>query len=212
VYFSGESQAIKLLRDLAKPGDAGADQIVWQLLLELYLELGLQNEFEETAVDFAVTYEVSPPSWETPPPKPKGAAPAADEPAPETAPEDAFFVQGEVAGANDVLFNELAQYAATANPLVIDMSRTRSCAATAASTAAFASSAVPFGNVAMTSPDAGLTTRNVSRSSDSTHLPSMYILNARAPEDLAALAIVNVLPGGDETGRFGDIVCVLTKS
>ena len=44
---------------------------VWLLLLDLYQMLGLQNEFEEAAVDYAVTYEVSPPSWEAPPPRPK---------------------------------------------------------------------------------------------------------------------------------------------
>lgn len=123
VYFSGEAQALKLLRDLAKPGETATDQAIWQLLLELYLQLGMQNEFEEAAVDFAVTYEVSPPSWEAPQ-KPKGPPPPA-EPEPEAAPEDAFYVQGEVAGANDSLFQELAEYAKTANPFVIDMSRTR---------------------------------------------------------------------------------------
>ena len=74
VYFSGEAQGLKLLRERAKPGDPNVNQSVWQLLLELYQQLGMQNEFEEVAVDFAVTYEVSPPSWEAPPPK-TGAPP-----------------------------------------------------------------------------------------------------------------------------------------
>jgi anti-anti-sigma regulatory factor len=124
VYFSGEAQGLKLLRELAKPGDPSTDQAVWQLLLELYQQLGLQNEFEEAAVDFAVTYELSPPSWEAPPPKAK-AAPPPVEPEPAAAPEDAFYFEGEVAGANDALFNELTDYAQAANPIVIDMSRTR---------------------------------------------------------------------------------------
>jgi len=37
----------------------------WLLLLELYQLLGEQNHFEEKAVDYAVAFEVSPPSWET---------------------------------------------------------------------------------------------------------------------------------------------------
>lgn len=37
----------------------------WLLLLELYQLLGLQEQFEEKAVDYAITFEVSPPSWET---------------------------------------------------------------------------------------------------------------------------------------------------
>ena len=57
--------------DAAKAGEKSVDVAVWLLLLDLYQMLGLQNEFEEAAVDYAVTYEVSPPSWETPPPRPK---------------------------------------------------------------------------------------------------------------------------------------------
>jgi anti-anti-sigma regulatory factor len=120
VYFTGEAQGLKLLRELAKPGTAGTDPAVWQLLLEMYKQLGMQYEFEEAAVDFAVTYEVSPPSWEVPP---KAEAPPPVEP--DAEPEDAFYIQGDVAGANDALFGELVEYGRTANPLVIDMSRTR---------------------------------------------------------------------------------------
>jgi anti-anti-sigma regulatory factor len=36
----------------------------WELLLELLQRFGVQEQFEEKAVDFAVTFEVSPPSWE----------------------------------------------------------------------------------------------------------------------------------------------------
>lgn len=37
---------------------------IWLLLLELYQLLGMQEQFEEKAVDYAVAFEVSPPSWE----------------------------------------------------------------------------------------------------------------------------------------------------
>jgi len=40
----------------------------WLLLLELLQRHGTQEAFEERAVDYAVTFELSPPSWETPPP------------------------------------------------------------------------------------------------------------------------------------------------
>jgi anti-anti-sigma regulatory factor len=66
---------------------------------------------------------VSPPSWEAPP-KAKGPPPPV-ETEPQAEPEDAFHMQGEVAGANETLFGELVEYAQTANPLVIDMSRLR---------------------------------------------------------------------------------------
>jgi anti-anti-sigma regulatory factor len=38
----------------------------WLLLLELYLRTGDQLAFEDAAVNYAVTFEVSPPSWEVP--------------------------------------------------------------------------------------------------------------------------------------------------
>jgi anti-anti-sigma regulatory factor len=124
VYFSGEAQGLKLLRERAKPGDPGVNQAVWQVLLELYQQLGMQDEFEEAAVDFAVTYEVSPPSWEAPPPK-TGPPPEAEPSEAHAAPTDAYYIEGDVAGSNDTLFSELATYAESANPIVIDMSRTR---------------------------------------------------------------------------------------
>jgi ABC-type transporter Mla MlaB component len=37
---------------------------LWVLLLELYQFLGMEAEFEEKALDYAITFEVSPPSWE----------------------------------------------------------------------------------------------------------------------------------------------------
>ncbi len=46
------------------------DEPLWLLLMELYQYLGWEEQFEEKAVDYAVTFEVSPPSWEpcrTPP-------------------------------------------------------------------------------------------------------------------------------------------------
>jgi len=124
VYFSGEAQGLKLLRERAKPGDPNVNQAVWQVLLELYQQLGMQEEFEEAAVDFAVTYEVSPPSWDAPPPK-SGPPPEAEPSEAEAAPTDAYYIEGDVAGSNDALFSELATYAESANPIVIDMSRTR---------------------------------------------------------------------------------------
>ena len=50
----------------------------WLLLLELYQNLGRQDAFDEAAVGYAVTFEVSPPSWEVPKAAPApAAAPAA---------------------------------------------------------------------------------------------------------------------------------------
>lgn len=70
----------------------------WRLLLELLQRHGTQALFEERAVDFAVTFEVSPPSWESRP----AAIPA--EPAP-AGRDDAHYLAGELKNCR---FDELA--------------------------------------------------------------------------------------------------------
>ena len=125
VWLTGEATLLKLLRDGAKAGDTSVDTSVWLLLLDLYQMLGLQNEFEEAAVDYAVTYEVSPPSWEAPPPRPKGEPMAESQPVATQVADEAFHVSGEVAGQSDQLFIDLGAYAAAANPVVLDFGTAR---------------------------------------------------------------------------------------
>lgn len=68
----------------------------WLLLLELYQRAGNQAAFEDTAVGYAVTFEVSPPSWESP-------APAKTAPKPAAKSKDPFALEGELlAGMNSV--------------------------------------------------------------------------------------------------------------
>lgn len=125
VWLTGEATLIKLLREGAKAGDKSVETSVWLLLLDLYQMLGLQNEFEEAAVDYAVTYEVSPPSWEAPPSRPKAEPMAESQPVATQVADDAFHVSGEVAGQSDQLFADLGTYAAEANPVVLDFSTAR---------------------------------------------------------------------------------------
>jgi len=125
VWLTGEATLLKLLRDGAKAGDKSVDTSVWLLLLDLYQMLGLQNEFEEAAVDYAVTYEVSPPSWEAPPPRPKSEPMAESQPVATLVADESFHVSGEVAGQSDQLFTDLGAYAAAANPVVLDFGAAR---------------------------------------------------------------------------------------
>lgn len=62
----------------------------WLLLLELLQRHGTQEAFEERAVDYAVTFELSPPSWEAKPAK-RAAAPQYDLPH-----DDAYYFSGEL--------------------------------------------------------------------------------------------------------------------
>jgi anti-anti-sigma regulatory factor len=90
----------------------------------LHQHLGNQQAYEDAALEYAITYEVSPPAWENRgPAKTADAAGTAAESGP--AGDEAFVIDGEVAGPSDKLLADLEGYAAAANPVVIDMLRAR---------------------------------------------------------------------------------------
>jgi anti-anti-sigma regulatory factor len=101
----------------------------WLLLMELYQLLGLQEDFENAAVDYAITFEVSPPSWDATA-KTKTAAEAvaedarlrAEAPPPETT-EEAFRFEGAIVGAGDATFAPLLDYAASHGDVRVDFSQ-----------------------------------------------------------------------------------------
>lgn len=101
----------------------------WLLLLEVYQQLGLQEDFENTAVDYAVTFEVSPPSWDVNA-KTKTAAEVAKEdarlraeaPVPEPV-LDAYGFNGPIVAATDATFTPLLGYASEHREVRIDFSR-----------------------------------------------------------------------------------------
>ncbi len=64
ITLEGAEGLVQRLESRLTPGQMEYEN-GWLLLLELYQLLGLQERFEEKAVDYAVTFEVSPPSWET---------------------------------------------------------------------------------------------------------------------------------------------------
>lgn len=55
-----------VLQHITPSGDASVDQACWHLRLAALRVMGLADEFESVALDFCVTYEVSPPSWAPP--------------------------------------------------------------------------------------------------------------------------------------------------
>jgi anti-anti-sigma regulatory factor len=124
VTFVGDSTLVKLIGAAAKSGDRSVDPALWLLLLEIHQHLGHQQAYEDAALEYAITYEVSPPAWENRAPANAGAAAGA---APESAhpADEAFIIDGEVAGSSEKLLAELEGYAAAANPVVIDMLRAR---------------------------------------------------------------------------------------
>ncbi len=126
VVLTGEARLLELLERACQAGDAKTDRALWALLLEVYKWFGRQERFEEAAVDYAVTFEVSPPSWEQRPPavvKPR--AQVADLGAAADASNQALTLSGDVTGAGEALVKELRDWAAANSMLVIDMSKVR---------------------------------------------------------------------------------------
>lgn len=110
--FSGCDALAELLKPRIAAGDPA--QAYWRVLLECYQIQGQQEEFENLAVDFAVNFEISPPSWEAPPASAKPAKPTVAAPKG----DDAFYLAGEIRGGR---FDGLDAYLGEQAHPVIDM-------------------------------------------------------------------------------------------
>ncbi|HOZ63794.1 MAG TPA: STAS domain-containing protein [Burkholderiaceae bacterium] len=64
--FSGADALEKVLRPLTISGDKASDPSWWRLRMDALRIMRRQDEFELVALDFCVTYEVSPPAWQLP--------------------------------------------------------------------------------------------------------------------------------------------------
>lgn len=108
-------------------GAAGGEG-AWLLLLELMQWEHEQEAFDERAVEFAVAFELSPPSWEPPPGGRGGRAPEAAPAAAGAAgnqgqaDRDIVVFEGVLAGASPVPLARLAEFAARNAAAPIDMS------------------------------------------------------------------------------------------
>ncbi|WP_332670460.1 STAS domain-containing protein [Aromatoleum sp.] len=89
----------------------------WLLLLEMLQHTGEQDRFEQLAVDYAITFEESPPSWE-----PKAEQEAQSTAALEAvaAAKEGFSLDGEVTGAAAESMRKLAAYAAERQRVEVD--------------------------------------------------------------------------------------------
>jgi len=115
VVLAGADALLAVLRPMLAIGERGSGEAPWLLLLELLQLLDREKDFEETAMDYCVTFEVSPPSFETPLRAATGAAggasaPGMDGAAPET--EQRFLLPPVVDGDIGALLAAIDAYAA----------------------------------------------------------------------------------------------------
>lgn len=93
----------------------------WLLLLQLYQLQGKQMEFEDLAVDYAVQFEVSPPSWESPDQVAQSIASTAPGESGEEYPPNAYPMRGVIHGGSAASFAEFRVFAATRKEVELDL-------------------------------------------------------------------------------------------
>jgi anti-anti-sigma regulatory factor len=129
IDLRGRDALVALAQDCVEAGKKeapAAGKECWKLLLELFQEQGQQEVFEELAIDYAVTFEESPPSWEAgrvavPEPDAQEAQETQDAAAEnDAADEEAYVLSGEVKAAR---FSDLPAFAQTRDMLLIDCAK-----------------------------------------------------------------------------------------
>ena len=131
VAIRGAGHLTERLQAAIEVGRRDPSNAVWMLLLEVYRILGRRAAFEETSIDYCVTYEVSPPSWEPASPKYRieDQAPTAAPAEPsrlhddEALPPDTIALAGEMLGRSEGDLQRLTAFATNHEHIVIDCAR-----------------------------------------------------------------------------------------
>jgi ABC-type transporter Mla MlaB component len=134
LIVQGAEQLINPLRAAIEPGRRDASDAGWMLLLEVFRLLGRQDDFDETGIQYCITFEVSPPSWEPAPPNMKArAAAAVAGAASAVASDDPLAWRGVIEAEGEPFFGRLAALARVHKALAVDCGQLRRMAFSAAS-------------------------------------------------------------------------------
>lgn len=117
----GASHLASVLAGMVKSGKR-ENQTIWLLFLEVLQYTDQQERFEEQALEYAMTFEESPPSWE-PPPAATDSQIEADSLAVEMS--DTYVLEGEVTGPNADVLRKIASFAHDRTKVEVDCSRLR---------------------------------------------------------------------------------------
>jgi anti-anti-sigma regulatory factor len=119
----GTDALINAVQSLIETGRRDASPAAWLMMLELYRITDRKQQFEDLAVDYCVTYEVSPPSWEPPPKNMRSA----DNPQASASPAqieggmpDEIVVIGEIKGNGEVLLKLIEDAMKTRKQVVLN--------------------------------------------------------------------------------------------
>ncbi len=134
LIVQGAEQLINPLRAAIEPGRRDVSDAGWMLLLEIFRLLGRQDDFDETGIQYCITFEVSPPSWEPAPPNMKTrAAVAAPVAATVATSDDPLAWRGVIDAEGEPFFGRLVAQARVQKELTVDCGQLRRMAFSAAS-------------------------------------------------------------------------------
>ena len=123
LVLAGADTLMATLRSMLTIGVRQPSQAPWLLLLELLLLTHREKEFEEAAMDYCVTYEVSPPSFEAPRRVSTASATSTSAAVGAGAQNERFMLPAVVSAPGRVLLDALDAYAGARGVLVLDCSR-----------------------------------------------------------------------------------------
>ncbi|HJV50530.1 MAG TPA: STAS domain-containing protein [Noviherbaspirillum sp.] len=119
----GAAELAEKIRATTQVGRRDDSEDAWLLLLEILQLLNREKEFEETSIDYCVTFEVSPPAFVAPQTK---VTTATAEAQPETAAGDtaigSFVMPAVVEGKIDNLILAIVAYSDEHSPAIVDCS------------------------------------------------------------------------------------------
>jgi ABC-type transporter Mla MlaB component len=122
IVVAGADHLIELLARSINVGERTSEQ-TWLLLLELYQRQSRHDEYEDTAVNYAITFEVSPPAWEPPKPRPVIVMPLQrQESADDELHGQGYSLEGEIVSATADAFAGLQSYGDSLATVTIDVS------------------------------------------------------------------------------------------
>src|SRR5258708_26234290 len=128
MWFNSFESLEKVLRAAINEKSPEEQRPYWTLLFEVYILQGRMEEFEELGLEYAVAFEISPPSWEVYENKVSAAAKAASAPAPAAAaarpgaPEAGYALRSVVSAGHANPIAEMNAHAAARTEVVVDMS------------------------------------------------------------------------------------------
>ncbi|WP_246093708.1 STAS domain-containing protein [Zoogloea ramigera] len=119
--LSGAADFANLLAGQLKPG-VREGQTLWLLLLEIMQYTEQQARFDDLAVDYAMTFEESPPSWEPPP---LLTTSQSEGNVLDPTMGQVYVLEGEIVGPNTDVLRKITRFATDRTKVEVDCGRLR---------------------------------------------------------------------------------------